>query len=189
MSNEEGLLIPALAVSLEAYDAEGNMLKRIHFPAHSWTANFYEMLEMVLAPQLTSGYLASYAQQYSLTYKAFAGTKTWDSFSSVTTQIGIGNSNVAFDKLQTKLQGTIVYWNDLDGYEEDTSKAVFKTSSIGCAEALTIKEVGFRWASVKDYVNEVARTVMFERSVLASADFVDVPAGGRISASYELALP
>lgn len=191
MSKEEKkkgeLVMPQLMIALEARDARGNMLKRIRTPANSWLSNFYEVLEMLFAPHATSAHLMDYGKTASLEYNAFFGNNIWDDVMAGASQIGVGSSNATFNKLQSELQSSAEYWATLDKYDESASKVIFG-ATIACANALTVKEVGFRWYSVKDKNGDI-HTVMFERTVLAAADQVDVPAGGSVTASYEMTLP
>ena len=193
MSEEEkkkkkGLTVPSLMICLEARDAEGNTLNQIRKPANSWLYNFYEILQMLIAPHLTHADLKSYGEWNTMKYYSFHA-QCWDELSGGKSQIGVGDSDRAFTKMQSKLEGSNVYWGEISDYTKVANKATFK-ATISCVNALTVKEVGLRWdKALKTPDVQLASTVMIERTVLPAEDQVDVPTGGSIIATYEMAMP
>ncbi|MDA3834630.1 MAG: hypothetical protein PF495_14695 [Spirochaetales bacterium] len=195
MTNEKGkekrnygLAMPRLSINLEARDKEGKLIKKTHVPANSWLSNFYQVLKMLLAPHL------KYADLYI--YGATATTNIWESFRSTNwdnhdggkTEIGVGNSDTAFSRTQSELQGTSVFWADMEECTETSTEVTFR-ASILCTSALTVKEVGLRWDSVLRRTLETLANIMIERTVLDAVDQIDVPADGSVIATYVLTLP
>jgi len=184
----DALFVPKLTIQLEAFDANCKPLKKVVAPAHSWLLNFYHIIKMLI-PQEEN--VSTYLKDYSGTeaqFRAFSTSHPWDDVSNAMTQIGVGDSNTAFNASHYKLQGSNTYWASISGAVDVPDENVSFFAEIDCISALTVKEVGIRFPKVQD-VYGTNHVIMIERTVLSSSDFLDVPAGGKVKATYQLNYP
>jgi len=181
------LLTPKLSIKLEAFDRNHQLLKSISTPARSWLLNFYHIIKMLI-PQAEN--VSIYLQDYSGTkapFRAFSSSHAWDVVSGMT-QIGVGDSSTSFDPTHYKLQGSHSYWADISGAVDVPDENVSFFAEIDCISALTVKEVGIRFPKVSDFYG-TNHIIMIERTVLDSDSFLEVPAGGKVKATYQLNYP
>lgn len=181
------LLIPTLSIKLEAFDRHHQPLKSISTPARSWLLNFYHIIKMLL-PQEEN--VSTFLKDYSGTeaqFRAFSSSHPWDAVSGMT-QIGVGDSSTSFNPAHYKLQGSNSYWADISGAVDVPDENLRFFAEIDCIAALTVKEVGIRFPKVQD-VYGTSHVIMVERTVLDSDNFLEVPAGGKVKATYQLNYP
>jgi len=182
----DALSAPPIQICLIAFDKDGKKLKSVTVEAHSWLLNFYHIIKMLIGQDEVSCWVKNYSGT-QVQLRAFSTSNCWDDVSDAKTEVGVGDSNAAFNASHHKLQGSNAYWGDVNGAVDASDKVSF-IAEIDCTTALTVKEVGIRFPKVKDvYGNN--QIVMIERSVLSESDQLDVPAGGKVQATYEMNYP
>jgi len=181
------LFAPPMQIRLSAFDRNGKPLKSVIVEAHSWLLNFYHIIKMLIGQDEVSCWVRNYSGT-QVQLRAFSTSNCWDDVSDAMTEVGVGNSNAAFNASHYKLQGSNVYWGDVNGAVDIEGEKVSFIAEIDCTTALTVKEVGIRFPKVKDFYGN-NQIIMIERSVLSSSDQLDVPAGGKVQATYEMNYP
>ncbi len=181
------LFAPSFQIRLIAFDKDGKKLKSVTAEAHSWLLNFYHIIKMLIGQDEVSCWVKNYSGT-QVQLRAFSTSNCWDDVSNAKTEVGVGNSGAAFNASHYKLQGSNVYWGDINGAVDAEGDKVSFIAEIDCTTALTVKEVGLRFPKVKDVFGNY-QIVMIERSVLSSSDQLDIPAGGKVQATYEMNYP